>query len=277
MLSVDSRTVSPSCSKHLPVIGPVPVLASRSAVVTWRRRGRTGRRLDVSVCRRHVRPGTIVDSSMGGSVESKERTKIWDGYVRNIGSSDDERNVSQRGRLDRVATDALVDDIDRAIPELYAYVLRRCGGRALAEDLTSESILAAVDHINAGSLVSVDVGYLIGIARHKLVDHWRRGEREHRHLLAFVGGRTDAPTDDHFEPGRASAVLSDLNPMQRAALTLRYFDDLPVGDVARLLGRSVHATETLLVARSAPFVSAMRRSRRDCRHDRPVRCAPPIG
>lgn len=161
--------------------------------------------------------------------------------------------MSQRARLDRVSTDSLVDDIDRAIPELYAYVLRRCGARALAEDLTSDSILAAVDHINAGTLTSVDVGYLIGIARHKLVDHWRRQERERRHLFAFAGDRSDVPTDIHFEPGRASEVLSDLNPMQRAALTLRYVDDLPVAEVARLLGRSVHATETLLVRAKRAF------------------------
>ena len=48
-------------------------------------------------------------------------------------------------------------------------------------------------------------------------------------------------------------MLADLNPMQRAALTLRYVDDLPVGDVARLLGRSVHATETLLVRAKRAF------------------------
>jgi RNA polymerase sigma-70 factor, ECF subfamily len=39
---------------------------------------------------------------------------------------------------------------------------------------------------------------------------------------------------------------------QRAALTLRYLDGLPVAEVAACLGRSVHATETLLVrARAA--------------------------
>ena len=155
--------------------------------------------------------------------------------------------MSQRGRLDRVATDALVDDIDRAIPS-YVYVLRRCGGRALAEDLTSESILAAVDHINAGSLVSVDVGYLIGIARHKLVDHWLPGTRTPSPAGVRRGPHRRADRRP-FRTGTCQrAVLSDLNPMQRAALTLRYVDDLPVGDVALdLLGRSVHATETLLL------------------------------
>ena len=43
-----------------------------------------------------------------------------------------------------------------------------------------------------------------------------------------------------------------LGAHHRAALTLRYVDDLSVPAVAELLGRTVHATEALLVrARSA--------------------------
>ena len=41
-------------------------------------------------------------------------------------------------------------------------------------------------------------------------------------------------------------VLAGMNPMQAAALTLRHVDGLSVPDVAATLGRSVHATETLL-------------------------------
>lgn len=37
----------------------------------------------------------------------------------------------------------------------------------------------------------------------------------------------------------------ELGPHHRAALTLRYLDDLPVPEVASCLGRSLHATETL--------------------------------
>ena len=33
---------------------------------------------------------------------------------------------------------------DRALPEVYGYLLSRCGQRVLAEDLTAETFLAAV-------------------------------------------------------------------------------------------------------------------------------------
>ena len=154
----------------------------------------------------------------------------------------------------RVGVEQILADIDRSLPAVYDYLLHRCGGRALAEDLTSETVLAAVDHVRNGHIDTLEIGYLIGIARHKLVDHWRRQEREQRHFKVYV--RDEKVADDEvFEPGRAATVLAELNPMQRAALTLRYVDDLPVPEVARVLGRTVHATETLLVRAKRAFRS----------------------
>jgi RNA polymerase sigma-70 factor (ECF subfamily) len=148
----------------------------------------------------------------------------------------------------------ILADIDRSLPAVYDYLLHRCGVRAIAEDLTSETVLATVDQVRSGHIDTIEIGYLIGIARHKLVDHWRRQEREQRHFKVYVRDEETA-ADTVFEPGRAANVLADLNPMQRAALTLRYVDDLPVPEVARVLGRSVHATETLLVRAKRAFRS----------------------
>jgi RNA polymerase sigma-70 factor, ECF subfamily len=165
-----------------------------------------------------------------------------------VHASEPQCRIDGGGDVDRVLV-----EIDRALPVVYDYLLHRCGNRALAEDLTSETILAAVDRVRCGQLGEIGVGYLIGIARHKLVDHWRRQEREHRHLTTYAGERDGITVDATFEPGRATAVLAELSPMQRAALTLRYVDDLPVPEVARVLGRSVHATETLLVRAKRAF------------------------
>ncbi len=153
----------------------------------------------------------------------------------------------------QIDEDLILNAIDRALPAVYDYLLRRCGERVVAEDLTSETVLAVVDRVRAGQVTTVEVGYLIGIARHKLVDHWRRLEREQRHLTLRVNGDWDAHDEMVFEPNQATAALAALSPTHRAVLTLRYVDDLPVPEVARVLGRSVHATETLLIRAKRTF------------------------
>src|SRR3954451_18711136 len=79
---------------------------------------------------------------------------------------------------------------DEALPQVYGYLLSRCGQRALAEDLTAETFLAAVDTVRKDQPVSA--AWLVGVARHKLADHWRRQAREERGLSLV---RTEVETD----------------------------------------------------------------------------------
>jgi RNA polymerase sigma-70 factor (ECF subfamily) len=143
--------------------------------------------------------------------------------------------------------------LDRAMPEVYGYLLHRTQQQATAEDLTSETMLAAVTTLARRAPDDLSVAWLIGIARHKLVDHWRRQARERRHLELMSTDAVDEVPPDEFEPGRASATLAMLNPSQRMALTLRYVDGLSVAEVAVLVDRSLHATETLLARARATF------------------------
>ncbi len=69
----------------------------------------------------------------------------------------------------------------------------------------------------------------------------------------IAGRETDDPWDARLDAMHARAVLDRLGPHHRAALTLRYFDDLPVPQVAALLDRTLHATEALLVRARAAF------------------------
>jgi RNA polymerase sigma-70 factor (ECF subfamily) len=144
---------------------------------------------------------------------------------------------------------------DDALPHVYGYLLSRCGTVALAEDLTAETLLAAVDAVRGPDPARVSVPWLVGVARHKLIDHWRRQAREERGLRA-VGADDPAgsdPWDVRLDALRARRALEMLSPMHRAVLTLRYIDDLPVPDVAAHVSRSVHATEGLLVRARAAF------------------------
>jgi RNA polymerase sigma-70 factor (ECF subfamily) len=70
--------------------------------------------------------------------------------------------------------------------------------------------------------------------------------------VAVLAEQASDPWDEHLDAQAAHAALARLAGPQRTALTLRYLDGLPVAEVAACLGRSVHATETLLVrARAA--------------------------
>jgi RNA polymerase sigma-70 factor (ECF subfamily) len=111
---------------------------------------------------------------------------------------------------------------------VYGYLLHRCRSVAVAEDLAAESVLAAVDRVRSGAIDAITTAYVVGIARHKLVDHWRKAERERRHLTSMAGWNDSTiDTDDpaSFEPGRALDVLEHLRPAHRSVLTLRYADD----------------------------------------------------
>jgi RNA polymerase sigma-70 factor (ECF subfamily) len=144
---------------------------------------------------------------------------------------------------------------DRALPQVYGYLVHRCGSPTLAEDLTSETFLAAVDAVRRDRVPEVTVAWLVGVARHKLADHWRAEARDERRLRAVAAHAEPAedPWDGEVDAMDARATLATLGAQHRAALTLRYVDGLPVPQVAEVLGRTVHATEALLVRARAAF------------------------
>jgi RNA polymerase sigma-70 factor, ECF subfamily len=143
----------------------------------------------------------------------------------------------------------LLELYDASMPEVYGYLLVRCRSTALAEDLTSETFLAAADAVDRHAVPHLSVAWLVGVARHKLVDHWRRLAREER-LLTKIDAEPDPdpdPWDVQLDVLTAHRVLDRLGAHHRSALTLRYLDGLPVRQVAECLGRTEQATEALLV------------------------------
>lgn len=157
--------------------------------------------------------------------------------------------------VDPAAAQAFLSLYDRALPEVYGYLRRRCHDQTIVEDLTSETFLAAVRAIKQDDVVGLGVPWLIGVARHKLADHWRRAARDSRRQGELEGEHVeeDDPWDATLDRIRATDVLGTLGEHHRSALTLRYVDGLPVPEVADLLGRTVHATEALLVRARTAF------------------------
>lgn len=139
---------------------------------------------------------------------------------------------------------------EEILPKVYGYLFHRCGRNPeLAEELTQQAFVGAVRSRDRFRGQADATTWVIGIARHKLVDHFRRTERDTRRLTALsarelghsgpAGSRSTAPDD-------IDDALADMPALQRAVLVLHYMDQLSVREVARSIGKSEAATASLL-------------------------------
>jgi RNA polymerase sigma-70 factor, ECF subfamily len=153
------------------------------------------------------------------------------------------------------AARALLALYDQALPTVYGYFVRRCADRGTAEDLTSETFLAAMDAARKNDPPPIGVPWLIGVARHKLADHYRRRHDRLTVPVAELPEPVDSVDTWDAELDRlvAESVLTRLSEPHRAVLALRYMDDCSVPECAALIGRTVHATEALLVRARRAF------------------------
>jgi RNA polymerase sigma-70 factor, ECF subfamily len=153
------------------------------------------------------------------------------------------------------AARALLALYDEALPIVYGYFVRRCADRVTAEDLTSETFLAAMDVARKTQPPPIGVPWLIGVARHKLADYYRRRQDRLTVPVADLPEPVDAVDEWDAELNRivAESVLTRLSEPHRTVLALRYMDDCSVPECAELIGRTVHATEALLVRARRAF------------------------
>jgi len=85
--------------------------------------------------------------------------------------------------------------VDRHGDALFRYAMARLGNRHIAEDLVQEAFLAALRSDNfAGQ--SNERTWLIGILKHKIVDHLRRRDRERPVSALQAGERSEDLFDE---------------------------------------------------------------------------------
>ena len=160
-----------------------------------------------------------------------------------------------------MSPDAFRAFYEEALPRVYGYFLHRCGSSVpVAEDLTQDTFLAAVAELKKGKPVVTPIAWIYGIARHKLMDHYRAQERSERGLA--VTGQADEIEDEVIVPDeeeareRATSALASVAASQRAALVLCYVDGFSMREAAGILGKGEEAVESLLARGRASFKRA---------------------
>jgi RNA polymerase sigma-70 factor (ECF subfamily) len=145
---------------------------------------------------------------------------------------------------------ALAELYDLYAPAMYAYIYRRVGDAALAEDLTGELFLRMLRAIRDGvSWRKSFSAWLYRAAHNLVVDHYRRtGRTEHVPLDESVAGGDRLPdkaVEHQLEAERLRRALEQLTPEQQEVLALRFGEDLTARQVGELIGKTTGAVEAL--------------------------------
>lgn len=137
--------------------------------------------------------------------------------------------------------------------DVYRYLHRRCGDASLAEEITQDTFVAALE----GDFVAPEppLEWLYRVARNRMIDVLRR-QRNYESKLRLVSGglnsETPGPDLGAVDRLRMERVLAKVSSLHRSVLMLRYVDDLTVRELARSFQRSERAMEALLMrARAA--------------------------
>lgn len=129
--------------------------------------------------------------------------------------------------------------------EVYAYAGMLGGrNRSAVEDVVQDVYIAALRKARDGDLKTVSIGYFITAVRRRSIDVWRSADRDRRRLQLAPSPHADVVAEPsvHALP----TMLDALTDQERAAVVLRFVDDLTVAQVAAELGVSTRAAESTL-------------------------------
>ena len=127
----------------------------------------------------------------------------------------------------------------------HAFLL--CGDDAQADDLVQEALIRAFSRPLRVQRPGATEAYLRVIIVNLFIDSARRHSRWSRVApLLRAADVTPDPADQVSDRDAILTALRSLSPRQRACVVLRYYEDLPVADVAAVLGVAEGAVKRYL-------------------------------
>jgi RNA polymerase sigma factor (sigma-70 family) len=154
----------------------------------------------------------------------------------------------------KAGDDAAVTQLYRdAVPRVLGYV--RAQGAPDAEDVVSEVFVSMVRNLGTFDGDEDDFrGWLFTIAHRRVVDDRRRRGRRLEAPASLevlddaggIGGDGETEALGRLRARGVLEVVDDLTPDQRTVLLLRVLADLPIAEIATIVGKGEPAVKALL-------------------------------
>lgn len=130
--------------------------------------------------------------------------------------------------------------------ELVRFLSLYCGQAAVAEELAQDALIRACLEWSKVRSMASPKAWLRRVAVNSANSYFRRRAAERRARDRLGGGPIPTTVDSHAETLVIRDALTSLSSRQRTVLLMRYFDDLPVRDIANALDCSDNTVKTLL-------------------------------
>lgn len=156
----------------------------------------------------------------------------------------------QLARQARADADAFAELYRRHVTRVYRYHVAHTGNVKDAEDLTSQTFMAALEGIRSFRGSGSFAAWIMGIASRKRALFFRRSRPEVPLDTALHIPNPGLPTDkaaaQRLQMDTIRHAIRQLSPERAEALILCYFGGLSAADAGRVLGKSPAAVKMLL-------------------------------
>lgn len=150
----------------------------------------------------------------------------------------------------RSDADSFAELYRRHVTRVYRYHLAHTGNEKDAEDLTSQTFMAALDAIARYRRAGVFAAWLMGIARRQMALFFRQRKPvaalDQAEELPEAAPALETLVGERISLQQARAALKNLSPERAEALILVTFGGLGISEAALTLGKSEAAVKMLV-------------------------------
>jgi RNA polymerase sigma-70 factor (ECF subfamily) len=161
-------------------------------------------------------------------------------------ATEEERELVERAKADPEAFEELYG---RYYSRIFAFAYRRLRSRELAEDVTSDVFMKALDALPRFTWQGVSVSaWLYRIANNRITDHFRRKGQSGKGVLAIDDVKTlvderPLPEDRILAALRRAEVeeaIARLSEQDQLVITLIFYEELSSSEVGSVMGISTN-------------------------------------